>query len=179
MAIADFAPKGKKWDFNFPNVYSLNFLDFDLGIWDASDSVLQHVRLLNEECPEARLDFLNFVFVRLPKFSKTLDECESLGDKLLFSLRHAHEYAEKPPQLCGGLFEKIFSLAKIANFTKSEQSDYRAMSMKKWDYGAAIDWAEEKGEKRGITIGEARGMEKGREEERSYIKKPAAARFEQ
>jgi len=30
LAISDSGKKGEDWDFNFPNVYSLNFLDYDI-----------------------------------------------------------------------------------------------------------------------------------------------------
>ena len=98
------------------------------------------------------------MYVRLPKFGKSLSECESLLDKLLFSLRHAHEFDEKPEQLCGALFEKIFLAAKIANFTAKEHSEYRAGLMNKWDYGASMKFAREEGVAEGIAVGEAKGL---------------------
>jgi hypothetical protein len=56
------------------------------------------------------------VFVRLPLFNKRLEECQTLQDKLIFSLRHAHELEFKPEQFGEEVFDKIFDIAKIAKF---------------------------------------------------------------
>ena len=62
------------------------------------------------------------VLVRLTLFKKTLEECGTLEDKLIFSLCHAHEFKGKPPQFREEVFDKIFSLARISSFTIKKQS---------------------------------------------------------
>ncbi|MCL2260947.1 MAG: Rpn family recombination-promoting nuclease/putative transposase [Fibromonadales bacterium] len=166
MVIAASAPKGDDWDFDYPSIYSLNFLNFDLDIWGKSDNIIHHVSFFDEDMPELRFDSVNLVFVRLSRFEKSLEECESFRDKLFFSLRHAHEFDEKPAQLEGDLFDKIFMAAKIASFTSREYEEYRAGLMRKWDYGASMKFAKEEGvaegwksgKAEGITIGEAKGV---------------------
>ncbi|GBU26427.1 hypothetical protein R83H12_03124 [Fibrobacteria bacterium R8-3-H12] len=59
---------------------------------------------------------MNLVFMRLPKFIKPLEECESLQDRLLYSLCHAHEYEEQPERLRGNVFDRLFTVIKISNF---------------------------------------------------------------
>jgi len=161
MVIAASAPKGGDWDFDYPSIYSLNFLNFDLDIWGGSDSIIRHVSFFDEDMPELRFDSVNLVFVRLSRFGKVLEDCASFRDKLFFSLRHAHEFDEKPVQLEGDLFDKIFRAAKIANFTSREYEEYRAGLMRKWDYGASMKFAREEGVAEGIAVGEARGIAVG------------------
>jgi len=116
MSIANIAKKGEDYDFDFPRSYSLNFLDFDIDFGENCTEVVQYYSFSNEDHPENRLDFLNLVFVRLSRFDKSIDECESLQDKLLYSLCHAHEYEEQPNGLKGSVFDRLFTIIKIANF---------------------------------------------------------------
>jgi len=158
MVIAASAPKGGDWDFDYPNIYSLNFLNFDLDVWKGSGGIIRHVSFFDEDIPELRFDSVNLVFVRLSRFGKRLEECESFCDKLFFSLRHAHEFDEKPMQLEGDLFDKIFRSAKITNFTPREYDEYRAGLMRKWDYGASMKFAKEEGVAEGWKGGKAEGL---------------------
>ena len=45
MAISNNGKKGKDWDFNFPNVYSLSFLNYDLYFGKDNDDVVQYLSL--------------------------------------------------------------------------------------------------------------------------------------
>ncbi|MDR0517542.1 MAG: Rpn family recombination-promoting nuclease/putative transposase, partial [Fibromonadaceae bacterium] len=134
MAIANNAEKGD-WDFNYPPVYTLSFMDFDLDF--KNDDVIQYISLSNEDHPEIRYDYINMVFVRLPLFSKRLEECQTLQDKLIFSLRHAHELKVKPKEFGEGVFDKIFDIAQIARFSKEERAKYEANMMNQRDQYAA------------------------------------------
>jgi predicted transposase/invertase (TIGR01784 family) len=91
-----------------------------------------------------------------------------LQDKLIFSLRHAHELKEKPEQFGEDVFEKIFDIAQIARFSKEERTKYEASMINQRDQYAIVkcarDEGREEGEARGVAIGEARGLEKGKSE---------------
>jgi predicted transposase/invertase (TIGR01784 family) len=118
MAIADSGRRGEDWDFNFPNTYSLNFLNYDLYFGENIEEVIQYICYCNEKHPEIRYNYTNLVFVRLTKFNKSVDECESFQDKLLFILCNAHKLEEKPKQFEGKLFDELFEIARITNFTE-------------------------------------------------------------
>jgi predicted transposase/invertase (TIGR01784 family) len=165
MAVTNNAEKGD-WDFNYPPVYTLSFMDFDLDF--KNNDVIQYISLSNEDYPEIRYDYINMVFVRLPLFNKTLEECCTLQDKLIFSLRHAHELKAKPEQFGEGVFEKIFDIAQIARFSKEERAKYEAIMRNERDQYAILkcarDEGREEGEARGMDRGVAIGREEGREE---------------
>jgi predicted transposase/invertase (TIGR01784 family) len=162
MAIADSAHKGEDWDFNFPNLYSLNFLNYDLCFGKGNDSVVQYLCLCNEEHPEIKYDYLNLVFVRLAKFNKSIKECNSFQDKLLFTLCNAHLLKEKPKELEGEFFDRIFEIARISNFTAKELSEYEASRMNMLDYNASMKFARKEGLARGEAIGLTRGKARGK-----------------
>jgi predicted transposase/invertase (TIGR01784 family) len=155
MAIANSGKKGN-WDFDYPKIYSLSFLNFELDF--KNDDVVQYISLSNEEHPEIRYDYINMVFVRLSRFRKTLEECQTLQDKLIFSLRHAHELKEKPEQFGEEVFEKIFDIAKIAKFTIEEQAEYEASMMNKLDQYAIVKCARDEGKEEGVAIGREEGV---------------------
>ena len=165
MAIVDSARKGEDWDFNFPNVYSLNFLNYDLYFGENVEEVIQYICDCNEKHPEIKYNYKNLVFVRLTKFNKSIEECESLQDKLLFTLCNAHKLEEKPKQLEGKLFDRLFELARISNFNSEELEQYEANRMNILDYNASMTFARKEGvamgtafgRDEGIALGEARG----------------------
>ncbi|MDR0517221.1 MAG: Rpn family recombination-promoting nuclease/putative transposase, partial [Fibromonadaceae bacterium] len=150
MAIANNAEKGE-WDFNYPPVYTLSFMDFDLDF--KNNDVIQYLSLSNEDHPEIRYDYINMVFVRLPLFNKSLEECSTLQDKLIFSLRHAHELEFKPKEFGEGVFEKIFDIAQIARFSKEEREKYEASMINKRDQYAILKCAKDEGREEGVAIG--------------------------
>jgi len=165
MAIANSGKKGE-WDFDFPPVYSISFMNFDLDF--KNGDVIQYISLSNDVYPEIRYNYMGMVFVRLTRFAKSLDECATLQDKLIFSLCHAHELKGKPEQFGEGVFDKIFDIARISKFTISERAAYEAemrnerdqyaIKMTAMNDGRAEGRVEGKAE--GIAIGEARGIEK-------------------
>ncbi|MDR0515796.1 MAG: Rpn family recombination-promoting nuclease/putative transposase [Fibromonadaceae bacterium] len=157
MAVTNNAEKGE-WNFNYPPVYTLSFMDFDLDF--KNNDVIQYISLSNEDHPEIRYDYINMIFVRLPLFHKTLEECSTLQDKLIFSLRHAHELEFKPKEFGEGVFDKIFDIVQIARFSKEERAKYEANMMNQRDQYAILKCAKDDG----IAIGEARGEARGREE---------------
>jgi len=165
VSIANSGKKGEDYDFDIPKSYSLNFLDFDIDILKNSPDVVQYFSLSNDDNPEIRLDYLNLVFVRLPEFVKPLEECESLQDKLLYSLCHAHEYDDQPERLKGSVFDRLFTLIKISNFTPMEQDEYISRAMFRADQREQLKYARDKGIeevleylKNGHTIAEAESL---------------------
>jgi hypothetical protein len=79
-----------------------------------------------------------------------------LQDKLIFSLRHAHELKAKPEQFGEGVFDKIFDIAKIAKFSREEHAKYEAIMRNERDQYAILKCARDEGE----AMGEARGVER-------------------
>jgi predicted transposase/invertase (TIGR01784 family) len=159
MNISNSGKKGKNWDFNFPNTYSLNFLDFEPSMLEKHKNIVKHISLHDDDYPEIRYDYIGFAFVILPRFKKSLDECETLEDKLIFTLCNAHKFKSRPKQLGGKFFDKLFTRAKISTFSKMEYSQYTSRMMARADRKAQLDYAREKG----LALGVARGRKEGRE----------------
>jgi predicted transposase/invertase (TIGR01784 family) len=160
MSVSNSGKKGEDYDFDFPKTYSLNFLDFEVDFGRDCTEVVQYYSFSNEDHPENRLDYLSMVFVLLARFSKSLDECETLHDKLLYSLCHAHEYNEQPEQLRGNVFDRLFTVIKISNFSSMEQDEYIARAMFRADQREQLRYAKDEGRDEGIEIGRSKESEK-------------------
>jgi predicted transposase/invertase (TIGR01784 family) len=119
------------------------------------DEVVQYYSLSNEDHPEIRLDYASVVFVRLARFNKSLDDCESLQDKLLYSLCHADELEEQPERLKGNPLDRLFTIIKICNFSSMELDEYKARAMFRADQKAQLEYAEEKGMEKARAMYEA------------------------
>ena len=83
-----------------------------------------------------------------------------------------HEMMEIPEQFSDPLFQRLFILSKIGNFTAEELKQYEDSMKDMSDYYNIIDTAAEEAEKRGL----AKGMEIGREEGRLEGRKEGEAK---
>jgi predicted transposase/invertase (TIGR01784 family) len=120
------APRGEDWDYRLNPVYMLSILDFIL--FDDKESekeVIEKVYLMRERTKSRFSEKLNFVFVELPKFNKTLDELETNTDRWLYCLKHLSEMEARPLELTGETFERLFEQAKIEKLTIKEMKAYR------------------------------------------------------
>ena len=63
----------------------------------------------NKECPNITLDYIEFHFIELPKFTKTLEQLETIIDKWIYLLKNAEtlktipEQLEMPKEVCDAL----------------------------------------------------------------------------
>ena len=102
----------------------------------------QKFEILSEE--------LQLIFVELPKFTKNLEQLESLSDKWIYFLKEASHLQEIPQNL-GEVSEIEFALnlANQANMTVEELEIVDRRGMMLQDERGKITYAEEKGEERG------------------------------
>jgi len=159
MAVANLAKKGKMeskgkkipYDYNISVVYTLSFLNFDIDFGKSCDEVVQYISLSNELHPEVRYDIMRLIYVRLPKFDKTEDECKSNLDRLLFMFKNAHNLNKIPKSFNKMMFKRLFEIARISNFTDEELMDYESDMKRFSDHMNALAYAKEKGVAQGVT----------------------------
>ena len=117
-------------------------------------------------------DKLEYIYVEISKFDKTLEELDTLYEKWLYALKNLYKLTQRPKELCDKVFDRLFEEAEIAKFTPQEMREYEA-SMKAYrDIKNSIDTAKregiaegmEKGMKQGMEKGMKQGMEKGKAE---------------
>ena len=110
-------------------------------------------------------DELEFVFVELPKFNKTLPELETLTDKWIYFMKTARTLSYVPEEL-GNVPElrQAFAIANEANLEPDELEDLERREIFIQDQRGAITKATRLGMEEGIRRGIERGIEQGIEQ---------------
>ncbi|MDZ7959504.1 MAG: Rpn family recombination-promoting nuclease/putative transposase [Aulosira sp. DedQUE10] len=153
--IQEQALKGE-WNYELTSVYTVGVLDFVFDDHKHEETLVHTVELKNQSC-EVFYDKLKFIYIELPKFTKSLDELESHFDKWLFLLKHLAELSDRPQPLQEEIFNELFDVAEIANFSPIEQQSYHNSLKYYRDLNNVVDTSRQE------------GKEEGRLEERSLI----------
>ena len=169
FAIREQGVKGQKWNYRLDDVYTVGVLNFIFpGDEYPADKYRHEIKLKDVEDNHIFYDKLTFVYLEMPKFSKTEDELETMFDKWMFVLRNLSRLLDRPKALQDRVFDKLFRQAEIAKYTPEERRQYEASVKEYWDYTSTMDTAYMKGEKKGLEKGleqgRAEGLEQGRTE---------------
>ena len=114
----------KDWNYKLKAVYTVGILDFIFNDHKHDSELLHVVELKNQRC-EVFYDKLKFIYVELPKFTKSVDQLETHFDKWLFLFRHLAQCNAPPEPLQEDVFAQLFEVAEIANFSSEEQALYQ------------------------------------------------------
>jgi predicted transposase/invertase (TIGR01784 family) len=155
--IQEQAAKGE-WNFQLSPVYAVGILDFVFDDHRASNQLVHTVDLKDQNC-QVFYDKLQFIYIELPKFSKPLEELETHGDKWLFLLKHLPELGDRPPLLQEDVFNQLFDIAEIANFSASEQDSYQSSLKYYRDLNNVVDTSREEGRIEGRIEGRTEGKQ--------------------
>ena len=163
FAIREQAPRGE-WDYGLKGIYTIGIQNF---CYDATDPSYYHeVKLMDTATKEVFYDKLTFIYLEMPKFTKTEAELETLFDKWLYAIRNLASLMERPRALQEKVFQHLFEAAEIAKFDRKERFEYEESLKNYRDWFSVMQTAELRGEQRGMERGLERGMAEGRMEER-------------
>lgn len=144
------APKGE-WDYYLDDVYTIGVLNFEFPNGEYSaDSYRHEIKLKDVEDNHVFYDKLTFIYLEMPKFTKTEDELDTMFDKWMFVLRNLSRLLERPKALQDRIFTKLFEQAEIARYSESERRQYEESKKVFWDNYSVMKTAEKKGEKMGV-----------------------------
>ena len=180
--IREQAPKGSEWDFNLNNVYTVALLNFDMKD-DAfeKEQIRHHVQLCDTATHKVFYDKLEFIYVEIAKFDKSLEELETLYDKWLYVLKNLSKLDNRPKELRDRVFDRLFEESEIAKFTPLELREYEDSKKAYRDIKNSIDTAKregiEEGMEKGIKKGIKQGMEIGQKKEHERLLNTARALF--
>ncbi len=117
--------KGRYWDFELKSVYTIGILDFEFEESD-KDKYLHDVKLTEQETKKVFYDKLHYIYLEMPKFTKTESELETHFDKWLFVLKNLPKLDRIPIKLKEKIFLKLFKTAEIARLNPDEYKKYEA-----------------------------------------------------
>jgi predicted transposase/invertase (TIGR01784 family) len=159
--IQEQAQKGE-WSYELAPVYLVGILDFVFDDHQNDPTFLHIVELKDQEC-RVFYDKLKFIYIELPKFRKTLEELQTHFDKWLFLFRNLPQLYEPPQSLQEEVFEQLFEVAEIANFTVAENRSYQASLKVYRDWYAIEMTARQEALEQGLQQGREEGREEGTE----------------
>jgi predicted transposase/invertase (TIGR01784 family) len=150
--IKEQAEKGD-WDFKLSPVYCVALLDFIFDDTREQKNHISHVQLKDQFC-QIFFDKLAYIFIEMPRFTKTEEELENHFDKWLYFLKHLEDFETIPRILKEEVFVKAFEVAEIAAFDQEQLYQYERSLKRYREVKGFIDTAYDE------------GLEEGREEGR-------------
>ena len=152
------------WDYRLTPVYTVSILDFVMAQQRQNSSFIHRVELKDDN-GDRFYDKLAFIYIELPKFNKALNQLTSHEDKWFYLFRHLPELTSQPSPLDVPIFDDLFEIAEIANFSSDEQDIYQTALKVYRDFknvvNTAIQEAEVKAKQQGLEQGIERGIEQG------------------
>jgi len=135
-----------EWDYKLAAVYTVGILDFVFDDNRESHEVMSFVQLKNQE-NQVFYDKLTFIYLEMPKFSKTENELESDFDKWMYVFKNLPKLESMPARIQGKIFEKLFGQAEVANLKPEDVTAYEESLKVYRDLKAVTDTAYEDGYK--------------------------------
>ncbi len=155
--IQEMAQRGKEWNFELQPVFTVGILNFTFKEHQAEkNKIRHHVQLKDQDC-QVFYDKLHFIYLELPKFTKSLQECKSRYDKWLWIFKNLPELEEIPVDLREDIFIKLFQITEVAKFDDNERAAYQSSLKYLWDLNNVINTAK----KEGLMEGRAEGLAEG------------------
>ena len=148
------------WDYRLKAVYTIGILNFCFD--DADPEYFHHeVKLMDTKTKKVFYDKLSYIYLEMPKFTKSEDELENLFEKWLFAIRHLPDLLERPQKLYEKVFERFFEQAEIAKFNRQERQEYEDSLKAYRDWYSVMETAKKKSRAEGLAEGRAEGRAEG------------------
>ncbi len=127
-----------------------------------SPEYLSHHTILNTKTHEHALRHLEFHFIELPKFTKSIDQLDSVVDKWIYLLQNAATLMKIPPQLSNPIeLSNAMDTLIEAKLLPEELDYYHRILDARRVSESVLETALEMGLEQGMAQGMAQGMEKG------------------
>ncbi len=154
--IQEQAKKGD-WNFKLAAVYTIGILDFIFDEHKTQNELLHTVKLKDQN-DNVFYNKLTYIYIELPKFTKSDNELQSKFDKWLYVFRHLANLQNRPVVLQERIFKKLFEAAEIAKFTPKEKEQYEESLKYYRDLKNVVDSSKEEG----IKEGREKGIKEGK-----------------
>jgi predicted transposase/invertase (TIGR01784 family) len=144
--IREQAQRGSDWNFELKAVYTVAILDFEFDEdKHEKDKYRYNVKLSDIETFKIFYNKLTFVYLEMPKFTKTIKELVTRFDKWMYIIRNLNKLDRIPEELRERIFERLFEVAEIAKFTPEEVRSYEDSLKSYRDLKNSLDTAREEG----------------------------------
>ena len=161
-AIARQGERGVDWKYSIHAVYFISFLNFRLD--DIGAEFRTDVSLMNTRTNEVFSKDIRMIFLQLPYFEKSPEECENDFDCWIYVLKHMEALNRLPWVSKNPIFKRLSEIGEVSALSREERIKYDAAIRVYRDNLYAMEGAEEVGMRKGYERGRLEGREEGREE---------------
>ena len=148
------------WDFKLNAVFTIAIMDFIL--FDDDEHYHHDIQLMEKRTGKVFYDKLSYIYLELPKFTKSLEELETNFERWIYLLKNLPKLENRPPELMGKEFDRLFQAAEVSRLTPTEMREYNKSIEEDAFVQIVLGQHRERAKKEGI----AKGMEKGKKEEK-------------
>ncbi|MDE5106877.1 MAG: Rpn family recombination-promoting nuclease/putative transposase [Trichodesmium sp. St17_bin3_1_1] len=144
-------------------VIALTITDFKM--FEKTDRYINHFVFKEKDKSFDYIDeAVAMIFVELPKFSKTLEELETITDKWIYFVKSAPSLEVIPTNLAEiEEIEKALNIANMANLSRKELEEVHKREVFLEDRAGQIILARQEGREEGREEGRQQGIEQGLE----------------
>ncbi len=139
-----------------------------IGILDFKYTQNKHYISRNQvrdiETGEQTISDMEFNFIELPKFNKTLNELNTLTEKWVYFLKNAEDLEVLPDNINDKGLKSAYEEANVHTWTKEELDAYDYAFMREADARGAIEKAKRIAEEAGREQGWQQGIKEGMKE---------------
>ena len=155
-----------KWNFKLNTVYTVAILDFVLfDEKDEENHFFHSILLKDNRTNRVFYDNLVYKYIELPKFNRTLEQLNTNFERWIYLLKNIPTFENRPPELRGKVFDKLFKYAEIEQLSQNEMEEYKKSVLEYDDIQDAIEYAKgvavESGRKEGLEEGMQKGIREG------------------
>lgn len=145
-----------QWNFELKAVYTIAILDFAFNEDQYDNKVRHEVKLTDIHTKKVFYNKLTFIYLTMPRFTKTLEELETRFDKWLYVIKNLNTLEQLPDRFKEKVFVKFFEVAAVAKLNRDELMAYEDSLKYYRDLKNSLDTA--------FDDGKEEGREEGREE---------------
>ena len=146
-AVRDMDEKAaRRMDYSLSPVYVIGILNFKMDHEDESTlegGMISRYEVRSDKSGEKMTDALHFIYLELGRLPWKQDEeekCQTLLEKVAFSLKYGHLLKERPESFEEEVLKMIFEATAFANMTEGTLRQYNAIMTTELDIIARARW---------------------------------------
>ena len=139
--------------YDFLPVYVVSILDFKMDDDPDANAVRTAYRLYEEASHKLLTDRVTFIFIELPKFTKTVEELDgNILEGMYFCFKNMTELESRPEVLDHQIFTKIFDVTELYNMDQDTRDKVLENMTTERDLRNQMTYAREEGREEGIAL---------------------------
>ena len=136
--------------YDFLPVYVVSILDFKMDDDPDANAVRTAYRLYEEASHKLLTDRVTFIFIELPKFTKTVEELDgNILEGMYFFFNNMTELESRPEVLDHQIFTKIFDVTELYNMDQDTRDKVLENMTTERDLRNQMTYAREEGREEG------------------------------